>query len=138
MSRYTFKDLPSYSLKNLCRHFNITQASPHRALSDTYDCLELLKRINTEMAQGPQEKIDHLLPAQLEGLSFQDFPQSYGVYFMYDEDDKLLYVGKSKNVQNRIRQHFKKLNGTKRDQTSMQKQRENYSLKGLLGLSLKV
>jgi len=120
MSRLVFKDLPSYSLKNLCRHFNIVQSSPHRALSDTYDCLDLLKRIKDEMTKGPDQKIDQLLPAQLEGLSFYNFPQSHGVYFMYDEDDNLLYVGKSKNIQNRIRQHFKNFNGTKRDLTLKQ------------------
>ncbi len=121
MSRLVFKDLPSYSLKNLCRHFNIVQSSPHRALSDTYDCLDLLKRIKAQMSKESDEKIDQLLPAQLEGLSFYNFPQSHGVYFMYDEDDNLLYVGKSKNIQNRIRQHFKNFNGTKRDLTLKQK-----------------
>ena len=115
MARLTFKDLSSYSLKNLCLHFNITQTAAHRALSDTYNCLDLFKLIQSKLSESPEQKIDQLRPAQLEGLNFEDFPPRHAVYFMYDGEDNLLYVGKSKNVQNRIRQHFKSLNGTKRD-----------------------
>lgn len=116
MARVAFKDLASYSLKNLCHHFNITQTSAHRALSDTYNCLDMLKLIQSKLSsQEPGKKIDQLRPAQLEEINFEDYPQSHAVYFMYDGDDNLLYVGKSKNLQNRIRQHFKGFNGTKRD-----------------------
>lgn len=71
------------------------------------------------MSQSPVQKIDQLKLAQLEDLSFHNFPQFHGVYFMYEEDDNLLYIGKSKNL--RIRQHFKNFNGTKRDLTLKQK-----------------
>src|SRR5690606_3721844 len=90
------------NLKNLCNHFNIDQTSAHRALSDTYNCLDMLKLIQAKLAETPKDRIDQLRPAQLS-FNFDDFPQSHGVYFMYDEDENLLYVGKSKNLQNRIR-----------------------------------
>lgn len=116
MARVAFKDLSSYSLKNLCRHFNIVQTSAHRALSDTYNCLDMFKLIQKELSSSEAvQRVDSLRPAQLEDFNFEDYPQRHGVYFMYDESDNLLYVGKSKNLQNRIRQHFKSFNGTKRD-----------------------
>ena len=33
-----------------------------------------------------------------------EIPTTYGVYFLYS-DDELLYIGRSKNIQKRIKQH---------------------------------
>ncbi|WP_027381863.1 3'-5' exonuclease [Epilithonimonas caeni] len=40
-----FLNLPSYSLENLCSHFQIVNEKAHSALSDTYSTIELYKKL---------------------------------------------------------------------------------------------
>ncbi len=35
-------------------------------------------------------------------------PQNPGVYIMKNKDDKIIYVGKAKNIKNRVNQYFVK------------------------------
>jgi len=108
--------LSSYSLKNLCAHFGLKQVEAHRALSDAKDALEILKLIlKSEVNIETLKSDDHLIPAQLENFSFNHFPETFGLYFMYSESSELLYVGKSKNIRARLKQHFKQLKGERRE-----------------------
>lgn len=116
-SRSVFPGLSSYSLKNLCEHFQIPRKAAHRALSDAEDALELLKKISdTSEIKTLKEEMDHLIPAQLKDFDFENFPETPGLYFMYDKDGILLYVGKSKNIRGRLKQHFKQFAGMMREQ----------------------
>lgn len=116
-ARRVFPGLPSYSLKNLSLHFNLKRESAHRALSDAKDAFELFRQIQAKLSgQLDITPEDYLLPAQLKNFSFENFPETYGVYFMYGEDHSLLYVGKSKNVRQRLKQHFKNFKGTSREE----------------------
>ena len=36
----------------------------------------------------------------------KDVPENPGVYLMLDKDDNIIYVGKAKNLKNRLRQYF--------------------------------
>ena len=36
----------------------------------------------------------------------QQLPNSAGIYQYFDKDDKLLYVGKAKNLSNRVKSYF--------------------------------
>lgn len=116
-ARRVFPGLPSYSLKNLSLHFNLERESAHRALSDAKDAFELFRQIQAKLSgQLDITPEDYLLPAQLKNFSFENFPETYGVYSMYGEDHSLLYVGKSKNVRQRLKQHFKNFKGTSREE----------------------
>lgn len=120
MARLTFPGLMSYSLKNLSQHFNHQQLNPHRALSDAEDCLNLFTLIQSSPSDSAHSfsppDVDHLIPSQLKNFSFKNYPESPGLYFMYDAKGALLYVGKSQNVRNRLKQHFKIFYGQKREQ----------------------
>ncbi|MBA4438143.1 MAG: GIY-YIG nuclease family protein, partial [Nitrosopumilaceae archaeon] len=35
-------------------------------------------------------------------------PQNPGIYLMKDSDDKIIYIGKAKNLKNRVRSYFNK------------------------------
>jgi len=119
-ARVFFPGLMSYSLKNLISHFILVQKNPHRALSDAEDCLKLFELIIKAKENVDQAffapTFDHLIPSQLVNFNFNDFPESYGIYFIYDDQNNLLYVGKSHNVRNRLKQHFKTFEGKKREQ----------------------
>lgn len=106
----------SYSLRSLCADLGIRQKAAHRALSDAENCLELLKLIKSANGHAPApEKEDHLIPSQLNDFSFENFPETPGLYFMYDKDGALLYIGKSINIRARLKQHFKQFSGMARE-----------------------
>jgi DNA polymerase-3 subunit epsilon len=103
--------LPSYSLGKLCASLGIEMDSHHRALDDTAatailferlfkkDPKTVFSRIKPDM---PNVKIPPNLPAsELEGL-----PTGAGIYYFYDGDDQILYVGKSINIKKRVLSHF--------------------------------
>jgi DNA polymerase III subunit epsilon len=104
-ARRSFPGLPSYSLKNLTTHFNIELKNHHRALSDTRATFELFKIIK-QKSESPllQSKAT---PSNLNEDSYINLPQAIGVYYLYDNNGKLLYIGKSKNIRNRIKSHFR-------------------------------
>ena len=115
-SRSVFPGLDSYSLQNLCSEFKIPRRAAHRALSDAEDALELFKLIaNAGEIKTFKEEMDHLIPAQLKDFDFENYPETPGLYFMYDKEGALLYVGKSKNIRGRLKQHFKQFAGMMRE-----------------------
>ena len=41
-------------------------------------------------------------------ISKINIPQNPGIYLMKDADDKIIYIGKAKNLKNRVRSYFNK------------------------------
>ncbi|MFC1898223.1 GIY-YIG nuclease family protein [Candidatus Cloacimonadota bacterium] len=48
-----------------------------------------------------------------------NLPPAPGVYKFYDEKERLLYIGKSKNLKNRVRSYFRKQNDETQERTLM-------------------
>ncbi len=104
-SRIAFPGLRSYSLKNLSAHFNIELKNHHRALSDTKAAYELFKKINEKIHSPLIQKKP--TPSKLEEKTYKELPELGGVYYLYDGQGELLYIGKSKNIKNRVNAHFR-------------------------------
>lgn len=61
--------------------------------------------INTSQKQGSSESTADAIRARLL-LEANELPLSPGVYIMRDKNDKVIYVGKSKKLKNRVSQYF--------------------------------
>lgn len=112
LTKKVFPGLLSYSLGNLCRHFGIEIAKRHRAGGDadgTTKLFELLlengadTHIKTFIKKGAKEQS---LPPNLSKEEVEQLPYSPGVYYFHDQKDKVVYVGKAKNLKYRVRSHF--------------------------------
>jgi len=111
LAKKLLPDLPSYSLGKLTKSLGIPMSKRHRAEGDAQATVALLKILLDKDADKnilkdhirlkPKKQVDTKLLKLLE-----DLPKEAGVYFFYNENDELLYVGKSKNIYKRVNQHF--------------------------------
>lgn len=116
MSRKAFPGLKSYSLGNLIKHFDIAVNDRHRALEDAVATTKIFHMI---LQQKPAELKERQLIAKSVALSrlpegitldfINSLPTQIGVYYMSDESQEIVYIGKSINIQKRIKQHFSKV-----------------------------
>lgn len=111
-ARKIFPKLASYSLGNLCRHFEIPLYNRHRAAGDakaTVQLLELLRKndVNNHLHTmlGKQSK-EQYLPLHLNKEDIDQLPLTPGVYYFHDAKDKIVYVGKAVQLKKRVTSHF--------------------------------
>ncbi len=115
LAKILIPDQPSYSLGKLVQALGIPMADRHRANGDAMATVKLFKmlldkdtnktivsnQIKTEIAKKEKAAI---APKLLEIL--QKMPTKTGVYYMYNQDGEIIYIGKSNNIKKRINQHF--------------------------------
>ena len=112
MARKAFPGERSYGLNAICVWMDLVNEHAHRALSDARVAMEILTRSMTriETAEFKRMVAKHsgivFLPPNLPEDVFQRLPDAPGVYYMYDEKGKPLYIGKANNIKKRVRQHF--------------------------------
>jgi len=116
LSRKAFPRLTSYSLGNLITHFNISVNARHRALDDTLATVELFKKIVAQFDEADELKTfinQGIKEAQLpKGISIDqlhDLPEEAGVYYFINDYQRVVYIGKAKNIKSRVFQHFSKI-----------------------------
>ena len=112
LTRKVFPALPSYSLGNLCRHFNIQIANRHRAGGDATATASLFSHILRNngidhivqfLKRGSREQS---LPPNLPKEQIEQLPYTPGVYYFHDQKGKIIYVGKARNIRYRVCSHF--------------------------------
>lgn len=113
LARQISKGLNSYSLGNLCNSLKIPLQNRHRAMGDAMATAKLL---NYLIANDSNEVIEkHLkkqqktfaLPPYLEEKVYDELPMKTGVYYLLNKEKKPLYIGKAKNIKQRVRNHFR-------------------------------
>ncbi len=107
-SRKIFPDLPSYSLGNLCESLNIPLEDRHRAMGDARATVILFKRILEHGIVKEKElrQLELKLHPKLMADRFTEIPDTPGVYYFLNEQDDIIYIGKSKNLRKRVLSHF--------------------------------
>jgi DNA polymerase-3 subunit epsilon len=113
LSRKLFPGHRSYSLGNICRDLKININGRHRAAGDalaTVKLFELLLRRDTELNGTRSNLIKNTriskLNPRLDISKIENVPEEPGIYYFYNENGELIYIGKSRNLKQRISTHL--------------------------------
>jgi len=111
-SRQLYPQFKRHSLNHIIKRFAYRVDNRHRAMDDA----EVIWRFFLTSSQIlDEEEINSAcrliikaptLPAMLDPKTISNLPKSSGVYYFYDSAGKLLYIGKSVNIQDRVKSHF--------------------------------
>ncbi|TSA32245.1 MAG: hypothetical protein D4R64_16465 [Porphyromonadaceae bacterium] len=111
LARQVVPGLPSYSLGKLCSSIGISLNNRHRAGGDALATVKLLEELLNRDHKNIAAKI--LKPGHPEGLNehitkkvLNKLPEETGVYYFWNEQQELIYIGKSKVIRTRIFQHL--------------------------------
>jgi DNA polymerase III subunit epsilon len=112
LSRQLFPRFKRHNLDSIIERFNFTCDNRHRAFDDAKVLVSFYQHIRE---QFPEEKIctalnlllkKPSLPTRLSASDLEKLPEAPGVYMFYGENGVPLYIGKSKNIRNRVLSHF--------------------------------
>lgn len=112
LSRRLYSRFRHHNLSALIERFGFMCENRHRAFDDAHVLWQFYQKIISEF---PGEKIvtalDHVqkrptIPNQLDPGVVDTLPETSGVYFFYDAQGNLLYIGKSNNIRNRVLSHL--------------------------------
>lgn len=111
-SRIVLPGHESYSLGKLTRELGIELIGRHRAAGDALATAELFKLLYAKDPNNLETFITSeinptVLHPNLDLSKLDDIPNKTGVYRFYDDTNKLIYIGKSKHILTRIKQHLK-------------------------------
>jgi DNA polymerase III subunit epsilon len=115
LARVMSPGLKRYRLSSLVQHFGIEAAPNHRALSDAAATsgllLELLKLLDSAGVRSSGEaatlrRSSKRRPKPQKQRLAEGVPEMPGVYYFVDKHGTTLYVGKAKNLKNRVRTYF--------------------------------
>ncbi len=112
LARQLYPGRQNYNLDALIESFNLTCLHRHRAYDDAKAIWDFYKLAET---QNPAEVFHEALktimkrptiPSHIPADILDDLPEAPGVYTFYAENNVPLYIGKSKNVRERVFSHF--------------------------------
>jgi len=119
ISRKMLPGKSSYSLGKLCKSEGIPLLERHRAMGDADATCLLFKKLLALDREGWIEQslkrgtIESFLPPHCPVESYRKLPSGQGLYYFYNQKRKVVYVGKAKNIRQRVRSHFSGLTNTK-------------------------
>ncbi len=113
LSRKLFPGYRSYSLGNICRELKIEINGRHRAAGDalaTVRLFEMLLEKDREINGSRSDLIRNTriskLNPKLDMSKIEIIPEEPGIYYFYNDNGDLIYIGKSRNLQQRITTHL--------------------------------
>ncbi len=112
LARKIIPGLKSYSLGKLCTSLQIPISNRHRAKGDAEATVILFKMLlekdenNTIDSFLKPKSREATLPPLLPKETFEALPEKEGVYYFRNSENKVVYVGKAKNIKQRVLSHF--------------------------------
>ncbi len=122
LSRKAFPGLPKYGLGHICRALDIPVQNRHRAGGDANATAILFDKILKASGEKlikdflKKENREQILPPNLPNEQVNGLPYVPGVYYFHDSKGKVIYVGKAKNLKQRVVSHFTGLNAGRKRQ----------------------
>lgn len=111
LSKRLIPEMQSYSLGKLVRALGIPMSDRHRATGDAMATVKLFKLLLDKdhekeilKALVRSQPILQIEPKLLQILD--QLPTETGLYYFHRADGEVIYIGKSKNIKKRVRQHF--------------------------------
>jgi DNA polymerase-3 subunit epsilon len=134
-SRHVLPGHESYSLGKLSRKLGIEIKGRHRAGGDALATAHLFTILHdtdkTNLHSFIQEEINpRILHPNLNVDALDEIPSKTGVYKFFNEDNQLIYIGKSKQIRTRIDQHLRNTSSKKGMQMMKEISRIEYELTG--------
>lgn len=111
-SRLLYPQHKKHSLDAIIQRLGIQVSQRHRALDDAEVIVKLFQQAcldyDEQMVQASCQRLlkRPSLPSHLKEEQIQTLPDSPGVYYFYNQNHRLLYVGKSVNIKSRVLSHF--------------------------------
>ncbi|OBX22803.1 MULTISPECIES: exonuclease domain-containing protein [Bizionia] len=111
LSKILIPGQDSYSLGKLARSLGIPVSDRHRANGDAMATVKLFKMLLSRdlekliVKDAIQVEAKKEIAANLKNI-IKELPHITGVYYIYNADGTIIYIGKSNNIKNRISQHF--------------------------------
>ncbi len=111
LSRKLMPLQPSYSLGKLANNLGIKINGRHRAGGDAEATVKLFEILITldsnKIVSGNIKPSDPTFEnANISAEQIDMLPQEVGVYYFYNANHKIIYVGKSKNIRKRVMTHM--------------------------------
>jgi DNA polymerase-3 subunit epsilon len=112
LSRRLFPGERRHDLSSLIERHELSCTARHRAMGDAEAVLSFLELLGRTVSAEILEKVtaellrSRTLPPHLDPETLEALPETPGVYLMYGRHGQLLYVGMSKNVRDRVLDHF--------------------------------
>ncbi len=113
LSRKLLPGHRSYSLGNICKELNIQITGRHRASGDALATVKLFEILlakeretgGNKTALSANTKLAKLHP-KLDVSKLDNIPEEPGIYYFYNENGDLIYIGKSRNLHERVNTHM--------------------------------
>lgn len=112
LSRMLFPEHRRHNLDSLIERHELRADARHRALADAQLIFQFWQKIHADRsietieAALQAQNAHPSLPPHLDAGILEDLPEGPGVYLFYGENDLPLYIGKAKDIRQRVLSHF--------------------------------
>lgn len=113
IARKMYPGLPGYSLAYVTHFLQIPNTAPHRAFGDANATFRVFRHVLNKDDEGIIEAFrkrsnrgQNDATSLIDEETLASLPIEPGVYIFRDNRGKPLYIGKAKNIRNRVRQHL--------------------------------
>lgn len=111
LAKQLIPDQASYSLGKLTRALGIPVSDRHRAAGDALATVKLFKMLLAKdlkkiiILDSIKSEPRFQMAPNLKTI-IEELPSVIGVYYIHNAQGEIIYIGKSRNIKNRINQHF--------------------------------
>jgi len=105
-----FPDWENYGLKTVSKELALVNAARHRAEGDARITVDLLKILLEKDRSSVFQEVHISRDASISKNPFKEqvknLQNKVGIYYIFNGDDEIIYIGSSKDLQNSINRHF--------------------------------